>query len=89
MWIEKVNTISLLAFLTGLLIGYENYKIRSALYTLKYSLTKKETKPSVTSGNPALIKDQESSSVIEPKSPQLIDWEEAQELRKMNPGKFS
>lgn len=50
-----------------------------------------EVKPGVTSANPAFVTDYEqppeASAIIMPKSPQLVEWEEEQELLKMNMGK--
>lgn len=47
--------------------------------------------PFVASSNPALVNDlptgDSESVIVNPKSPQLVQWEEEQEIAKMNMGK--
>lgn len=74
----------------GFQIGYAFHKVRQEIRSLANSL-RKEPSPSVvsTDSEVARIRQREESSFIaEPKSPQLIEFEETEELRKMNPGKF-
>jgi hypothetical protein len=87
-----VNDIlcGLLGGCIGIFIGYQAFQIRDSIRKISDSvLEKKESSPSVTSGNPNLRREIDSSVVIEPKSPQQVDYEEAEELKHMNPGRFS
>jgi len=77
--------VALVTFIVGLVFGYENNRIRSEIRSLKDTVLEKKTEPTVTSGNPALIPDQgNESSIVIPKSPQYVEWEEQQELEKLN-----
>lgn len=78
----------LLSIIIGTFVGYQIREIREALSSIKDSLLEgKKASPSVISGNPALTRPLSGNSgVVAPKSPQLLDWEEEQEIRKMNPG---
>jgi hypothetical protein len=76
-------------FAAGLTIGFQMVKIRQDVSIIKDSLlARKEASPAVVSGNPTLSRPERvnASAVISPKSPQLIEFEENEELRRMNPG---
>ena len=76
-----------LGFVIGYWFAYQFRKIREALNSIKDSLLERpKTRPTVTSGNPTLVRPDRSTAVISPKSPQRIDFEENEELRRMNPG---
>lgn len=78
--------IALATFIVGFLFGHENHRLRNEILQIKASLLeKKEVSPTTVSGNPELIPYQgDESSIVIPKSPQLIDFEENQELEKLN-----
>lgn len=79
-----------LCFIIGFQIGYSFLKVRQGLHSLQDSLLEKP-KPGIasTSSEVARIRQREESSfVIEPKTPQQVDYEESEELKKLNPGRF-
>lgn len=71
-------------------LGREFRKIREELGSIKDSLLEKPSSPSVVSPDSEVSRAnrKESSFIAEPKSPQQIEFEETEALRKMNPGKF-
>lgn len=67
----------------GLLVGYYGSKVLEALRSFKTNvLVGQKGRPGVA------VATTEETTVVGPKSPQLVDWEEEQELKKMNPGRF-
>lgn len=86
-------TNTLLGLGIGIFIGYQTFKIRDILRFIEATvLAKPKAAPAVLSGNPALRRPEQidhSPSIIVPKTPQMIDFEEIEEIRKMNPGGMS
>jgi hypothetical protein len=81
--------IVLLSLIIGIMAGYYASKIEKALHFIKGKITKEETvEPFVTNSDPRFAREDQigspDSSVILPKSPQLIEWEETQEIEKLN-----
>lgn len=78
-----------LGCIIGLALGYQLgtilYDIRKALHSLQNTVHKEQAV--IVSPHPEIRREQ-SPFVVEPKSPQLVAYEEDQELRKLNPGKF-
>lgn len=76
----------LLAFLIGLLIGYHEAQIQKGIVLLKDKITEERPSPTVVSTRPETTGRVESGAVILPKTPQEIDFQEAEAIRRMNPG---
>lgn len=77
-------------FIAGLWLGNQFHKVWQAIYRLQNSLLER-SKPGIASNDTPIAKirqREESPFIAEPKSPQQIEYEETEELRKMNPGKF-
>lgn len=74
----------------GLILGHHENKISKEFILLKNKLTKKEkVHPSVITRGREYVEPERldsNSAVIEPKTPQQIDFEEEEQIRKMNPG---
>ena len=86
-----ISIISIPILLIALLIlGYFTWKAIREI-TLPEKAIEELTKPFVTPTNPAFVNENQSthedSFIITPKSPQLVDWEENEQLRKMNIGR--
>lgn len=83
-------------FIAGVIVGfcvfysgYVQYKdILRLLEAIKNERNTKEPEAFVTRTDRAFTNenagDQENSSIVVPKTPQLVAWEEQEELRKMN-----
>ena len=81
------EVFSLLCAIFGFQVGISVLKIRRELQIIKNRLQKSPA-PSVVSTPTVPRPREESSFIAEPKSPQQIEFEETEELRKLNPGKF-
>lgn len=77
-------------FVFGVQVGFWALAIWSKLHQIKNSLLeRKEIGPAVVRSSPETYREgKESSFVIEPKSPQMVEFEETEALRKINPGKY-
>ncbi len=73
----------------GIVVGYwVQLWTKEMNELLRWMHEQKPPEPTVTSGNPLFTNENQpgntESLIVEPKSPQLIDWEEQQELERMN-----
>jgi hypothetical protein len=78
----------ILGFSTIHVLSAQLKEIRALIIAIHDERKAAEPEPFVTRTNPAFTNEnmpgQEGSSIVTPKSPQLVDWEEQEELRKMN-----
>ena len=85
--------VVLLGLMTGIIIGYNYRIVKDELAELRETKADKDTEeqPGVTRQEPneiVWLNQKEDSAIIEPKSPQLIEWElEQDELAKARMGK--
>lgn len=79
----------LVVLLLGLVAGYWARRLEKEMNELLGWLHEQPPpEPTITRGNPLFSNESQpgnvESRIVEPKSPQLIDWEEQQELERMN-----
>lgn len=74
--------------LVSILVTWDAFKLDRIEKLLREPKPKSTGQPMVTSANPILTNpnaiNQEDSMIVEPKSPQLVQWEEEEQLRKLN-----
>lgn len=80
--------IGLLILAIGIGFGWYHRELSDKVTAIYDKLTDKPEPPAVTTSNPLFTNQNQpgntESMIVEPKSAQLIDWEEQQQLERMN-----
>lgn len=75
-----------LTFLIGLNLGYFHAEIKREMSILKNKIMEPRVYPDVVSTRPETAGRVDGGSVVSPKTPYEIEWQENEEIRKLNPG---